>query len=452
MRTRLTVLLAFALVLGGLFTGVAVASGHDSGYGTTAAEYTLYADQDEPAGKVYVWDAFDDVYVQYVASHDWCFLETHVEVVPSLGDIPTTKQGNPIPGQFSQGESFSGCEFLAGHYVFKNAAAGGDVFVVAHAKMRDVSSTATVNFYSDGDGSTDIVSGPAGGVTTAVDAWEAFGDPVDTTPSYWDNALVGHVFSMGDWIWETYQTHDPTVTETVEFKHTFEVPGTPVADGTLYIANDNTYSAEMNAGFLGEQTDYTKWPFVGIYSFTAIEGTNTLEVTAGNYGNPSYTIDNNPAGLIFEGSVEYYDRVESAWAGQGSFDSKKWAYYGMYSPGDGSISDGTKDLTFLVFDFGDSSADLGGMAWIHGAQQYAVHTVCAEVAGDTAWFTYQIPEDAPSAPLAWVTFRVTDAGVVGYTYSYVMADMVDLCETQSAGISGGWSGTTSGEVVIHPGA
>ena len=131
--------------------------------------------------------------------------------------------------------------------------------------------------------------------------------------------------------------------------------------------------------------------------------------------------------------------------------SGNWATYATYEQGSGTLVDANaRELTFLVFDLGASADDLGGMAWVDGPQQYVAHTVCAEVAGDSAWFTYQIPADATFAAGSWVTFNVTAAGAVGYAVG-TEAAMVGLCETQTA-VSGGWAGTVSGTVIVHPGS
>ncbi|MFC1866088.1 rhodanese-like domain-containing protein [Chloroflexota bacterium] len=67
---------------------------------------TLYAGQDIDIGTVSVWDDADNLYVKYSTTGGWELLETHLAVATSPGDIPQTKKGNPIPGQFSEGESF----------------------------------------------------------------------------------------------------------------------------------------------------------------------------------------------------------------------------------------------------------------------------------------------------------------------------------------------------------
>jgi hypothetical protein len=52
-------------------------------------------------GKVMVKEKDGDLIVKYdTTSSSWCITETHLHVASSPDDIPQTKKGNPIPGQF----------------------------------------------------------------------------------------------------------------------------------------------------------------------------------------------------------------------------------------------------------------------------------------------------------------------------------------------------------------
>ena len=52
-------------------------------------------------GDVLVWNDASNLYVRYVTTGgDWCITETHLAVATTIEEIPTTKKGNPIPGQF----------------------------------------------------------------------------------------------------------------------------------------------------------------------------------------------------------------------------------------------------------------------------------------------------------------------------------------------------------------
>jgi hypothetical protein len=156
----------------------------------------------------------------------------------------------------------------------------------------------------------------------AVAAWEAFGDPVDPTPSVWDSNLNYNFTPAGaDWIWESYRTVHPLEGDIVYFQKTFSISGYPTA-GTLHITCDNGYEAWLNGHlvgsdglWLGWETSnrtnsfvYGGWPTVEAWDVSGLlkTGTNTLIVKAANEyhgtldGETLGTIDNNPAGLIFQ--------------------------------------------------------------------------------------------------------------------------------------------------------
>ena len=432
-------------------TGVASANSDTTGFATTAAAYDLLAGQDQLAGQVLVWDVDGDAYVQYVANHGWCITETHVEVAADEADIPQTRKGNPIPGQFSQGETFDECVGLAGHYVFAGAFSGGpDVVVAAHAAMR-----------------TTLVEGPSW-ATMVVSSSQGLlknGNPVAAGRSDANNALLAD-YQGGS---------SPTYFFSLGFGGEVTVGfGCDVMNGDgddirIYEATNGNYPtefAEVYASMNG-----TDWELLGTAdNGTPVSGEPQQRISSFDLGALPYAkyvrvLDvSDPA--LFEPTADAFDvdgvealqdckvYYESAWADGSRFVERgNWATYAEYTEGDGTLVDTSgRELTFLVFDLGDSSADLGGMAWFDGPQQYAVHTICAEVAGDKAWFTYQIPLTAPSAPGAYVTFNVTAgaAGPVGYAYSSDMTAMVGLCEGQVP-ITGGYGPVTSGNVIVHPG-
>lgn len=63
----------------------------------------LMAGQHIDAGHVEVSNDGDYLYVKYVAEDGWELTETHLAVECSLGGIPTTNKGSPVPGQFEYG-------------------------------------------------------------------------------------------------------------------------------------------------------------------------------------------------------------------------------------------------------------------------------------------------------------------------------------------------------------
>ena len=280
--------------------------------------------------------------------------ETHLQVAETLDGIPQTKKKNPIPGQFDDSMDHDCVQTYTFEVPLGTFAVGAERVIAAHAVVWDMDSETTGKFFSDGDGSTKVTDGNVPAAIypySAVDAWEAFDDPSDDTPSLWDT-LVDHTFVDADWIWESYRVVDWTVPQDVSFEHLFDVPGYPTGGG-VYVATDNMYSASMNGAFLGEQTNFNNWSDAGDYPFDPTKGMNTLEVVGTNYGDSSYSQYSNPAGLIFEGWYTYYADHESAWGatavGETGFLGKNWATYftykiqpvlieTIYVPSDGSVA------------------------------------------------------------------------------------------------------------------
>ena len=308
--------------------------------GTAQAEqvYTLYAGQNINVGTVTVSNDVDYLYVTYDLTGDWELVETHVHVATSPGDIPQTQPnkkgdggGNPIPGHFSHCEPPSDPQTQT-YTIDLDWAAGTPLYIAAHAKVRiaDDSEEQHMNVYSDGDGHTMVTSGNVPAAIypyPAADAWEPWSD---TDPSVWDLG-VSHSFSLGDWIWESYQVVNGLVSETVSFENAFTVPGLPIG-GTLYITADDEYSVSLNGGLVGSDV-WPNWPSVESYSILPLEGDNVLEIIATNSNlsgaNP------NPGGLIFEADISFYEYIyESAWAATGigteAFPGANWATYISY--------------------------------------------------------------------------------------------------------------------------
>ncbi|MCQ1536658.1 hypothetical protein FTO70_13460 [Methanosarcina sp. KYL-1] len=77
--------------------------------------------------------------IKYTTEDGWTLNETHLAVAGDLEEIPTTKKGNPIPGQFYYSE-----EHLPGVTEFTyniplaelGLGAGDTVFIAAHAAVQ----------------------------------------------------------------------------------------------------------------------------------------------------------------------------------------------------------------------------------------------------------------------------------------------------------------------------
>jgi hypothetical protein len=177
------------------------------------------------------------------------------------------------------------------------------------------------------DTSTVVTNGNVSGASypeNAVLAWQ----PYDSTNNHWDNTITGHVFSTSaKWIWESYRVVHPVSGDIVDFKKSFSIPGNPTA-GTLYITCDNGYELHVNGDLVDSAQLAGDWrmsnlteSFVYTYGWQTVEswnitsclvpGANFFEIaTANEYygsldGQGGGTINNNPAGLIFEADITF---------------------------------------------------------------------------------------------------------------------------------------------------
>ena len=127
MKKLVYLLVAVSLMLG-LVPTMALAHTEDA-----PLVVDLLAGQTEDIGDVNVWNDGENLYVQFVSTGD-CLLETHVAVATSLADIPRTKKGNPIPGQFE----FSDPHACVQEYTYEipfplTWPVGTDLYIAAHA-------------------------------------------------------------------------------------------------------------------------------------------------------------------------------------------------------------------------------------------------------------------------------------------------------------------------------
>jgi hypothetical protein len=177
------------------------------------------------------------------------------------------------------------------------------------------------------DTSTLVINGNVSGASypyNAALAWQ----PHDTSNDHWDKSITGHVFSTSaKWIWESYRVVNPINGDIVDFKKSFSIPGNPTA-GTLYITCDNGYELRVNGTLVDSAQLAGDWrmsnlteSFVHTYGWQSVEsrdiapylcpGANYFEIAAANEyygsldGQGDGTIDNNPAGLIFEANITF---------------------------------------------------------------------------------------------------------------------------------------------------
>ena len=109
------------------------------------------------------------------------------------------------------------------------------------------------------------------------------------------------------WIWATPVVDNSLVNEAYTFDKTFTVNGTPTA-ATLDINADNSYSVAVNGVTVASNPTELNY-FVqneGQFNIASAlhNGTNTIAITVANFGVPSSTPQDNPAGLLYKLTIE----------------------------------------------------------------------------------------------------------------------------------------------------
>jgi hypothetical protein len=306
--------------------------------------FPLYAGQHDLVGEVLVWDDGTELCVKYQLSDDalaegWLLYETHLAVATDADDIPQTKKHNPIPGQFPYGDdNLGGVEFYPECISFEDleVECGVELVIAAHAVIEktecEVIVLAGENFIVS-DTSTKVTAG--NNIGDAVLAW---------VHPQWKLLVddTGLIEEPAKWIWESYYVVNPVLGDEVTFEKTFEVPGTPVSGGTLYIVCDNSYDVYLNGVLLGSHDVWWEKKVYYLDPPVLKQGTNTLRIVAVNAPQTGGTEESNPGGVKFS-FCAHWDAVEecattdeeTAWAGtsvgQIQFAGKNWATYFNYT-------------------------------------------------------------------------------------------------------------------------
>lgn len=98
---------------------------------------TLYAGKDIEVGEIRVKTVGDNdtegtiFEVTYETEGGWHLKETHLHVADDWKEIPTTKRGNPMPGQFAYSETHERVTEIT--YKVSGSHLGSEVAVAAHA-------------------------------------------------------------------------------------------------------------------------------------------------------------------------------------------------------------------------------------------------------------------------------------------------------------------------------
>jgi hypothetical protein len=318
-----------------------------------AVVYDLCAGNDGmPVGTVTVRQEDCQLYVDF-ETDGWVMSETHLDFGFSLDDIPQTRKGNPIPGQFDYQQSYEDYTTFASYGPF-DLVEDGTLYLAAHAVVLDatnlgegamsVFSQGGVDTNGDGfvdDGPIDVY-GPLVSYEEPGDA--AWGDPMLAVAT-WNHGNWASVTSQftapgfynpgqPEWISNTYYIGTdgtPVATPTFRWFHTeFELPYTAFNIAAEVVATgDNAEQVWVNGQFIGQNGT---WPTITLYDMLPVTpGMNQLDFIVENY-NGSADWFANPTGLIFDGLItyNYYLYEETAW-GDGcdgaGFEGRNWATY-----------------------------------------------------------------------------------------------------------------------------
>jgi hypothetical protein len=87
-------------------------------------------------GDVLVWNDATNLYIKYVVTDpDWCLAQTHLDVQKFFRNIPKTRNGNPIPGNFYYSEPVN-CAPEQLYTVPLSWGVGVRLFIAAHAVVQ----------------------------------------------------------------------------------------------------------------------------------------------------------------------------------------------------------------------------------------------------------------------------------------------------------------------------
>ena len=328
---KLSYLIVLVLILGLALTGCTLLSNvgqvpttGQSGIsyltkgGTTEAEaeeVVLYAGQYENVGVVKVWNDTENLYVKYIVDDPWCLTETHLHVAAVPEDIPQTKKGNPIPGQFDY-EGEHDCETYV-LYTIPLAGLDVELCIAAHAVVADTSIT-----------TEDVVVSRLGiDVYGPLSVDTNLGDPLwglaSPAVAAWEHPLWLSLISIpgATWISTSEYVEDPVNNSWRWFHDEINIQGYPLAGSVVLATADNAEEVYFNEESVGSNGN---WTVLTEYSIEPQPGLNTLDFIVRNYAQAGGSAASNPTGLIYKATISYYPE-ESAWAGKMPLPGDNWA-------------------------------------------------------------------------------------------------------------------------------
>lgn len=296
----------------------------------------IFAGQTTDIGDVYVWNSATELFVEIDIDGSWCITESHVAVAPAASGIPQAN-GNPVPGKFSQGDTYAPCEEGGDTFTFSLAEIDTTPVIAVHVKAWDQDSLATATIVSNAGSSNPVAFAetyPTFGAPVAamVPSYAPGSWPTIAGASYISNQAAGDPFDVNRW---------RMVTETLA------VPGLPL-DGDLWVNSDNYERTTLNGTEVQRDDDGgaatvegtgaepasaspQTWSTVEHVSFMPKKGDNAFNFLFRNstWSECCGFVD-NPTGLIYKATASYYARSETGWAGTEDFPGSNWATYFEY--------------------------------------------------------------------------------------------------------------------------
>jgi hypothetical protein len=329
----LTLLISSLLMIIGICS---TASAVDPPWSATSTD--LIAGKQYDVGDVYVWNNNTHFHVLFQTIDDWYLTETHLQISKNSTEIPQTKKGNPIPGQFEHKDSFDITEFQQEWYITipipDSMDWGEQINISAHAVVAEIfhdceniRSTRQTRWFDPYAGSSgrwkrsQFVSSPHSSWPT-IGSVKYIWRTADTPDGSWEYNNVP-TYATDKWGWE--------------FRRQFSLPFTAFnIDGWVKINADNSFEAWMNTILLGQDGTQHRdgpgageWANIQHYDVTTIlqPGPNSLNIRALNYGDYD-----NPAGLTFKIHTCYnwINQQESAWGDGEQFNPHPKRNWGMY--------------------------------------------------------------------------------------------------------------------------
>jgi len=328
--------------------------------------FKLWAGQSNNVGDVYVKDDGENICVKFVlypekVAEGWIITETHVAVGDDLEDIPQ-KNGNPIPGQFPEGESNIRVT-ETGWYCIPKTGMTFPYAVAAHAVVKKIQAAYHVDApcLVSGVGSDNVkllaedAVNPGYPVGYTAPYQTTYTDGVPSVLAFVHSAWLPFGIEGANWISSDYFAENPDYNTWRLFRRSFDIPlkATNIT-GTLMMNSDNAETAYVNGAFVGDGSpaivygasikDVSPpsgiehgWNTVeGPFDLTLTSGTNKLWIMTRNYAWSGGS-QANPTALTYKLCYSYdmpevILKSDTAWGGEVDFPGKNWANYIIYSP------------------------------------------------------------------------------------------------------------------------